>query len=264
MTDTAWRTISGRLGWFIAATFVVAMAAFALRQFHVIVPEPEFPPPDATLVDNLIRSFEHEQAHWIGDLVSSLTLAAGFVGLAILGTTLRRALDRDDAGGAVLAVIFLLGGAIGAASQVLYLGAIEVATNPGYCDCGFLAEEIISRGMARDIVNNVVFWMTDASVVLFTIGLWVFAALAPASGWVPNGLTMYARVVAVVAFLSVLWGRVAVPLLIAGRAELDFELIGGVLTLLVAGVLVPIWAAWLALSARAAAPELEETLSAGD
>lgn len=263
MSDGAWRTLSSRLGWFVAATFVVAMVIFALgRQFHIIVPENG--PPNGTLVDNLIASFEHAQAHWIGDLTSSLILAAGFVALAILGTTLRRALDRDDARGAVLAVTFLLAGTIGAASQVLFLGATEVATSPEYCDCGFLAEEIISREMARQIAENIVFWMTDASVVLSAIGLLAFAALGPASGWVPSGLTVYTRVLVVLALLSVLWGRVAVPLLLETGTELDFFLIGGLLTIVVAGVLIPIWAAWVARAARFSAEEPETAASTGD
>lgn len=264
MTDTAWHTISSRLGWVVAATFVVAMVIYALdRQFHVITPLPEFQ-SEGTFVDNLIAGFEHEKGHWLGDLTSSLILAAGFVGLAILGTTVRRALDRDDARGAVLAVAFLLAGGIGAASQLLFLGSTEVATNPEYCDCGFLAEEIISREMTHQIVMNIGFWMTDVTIVLFAIGLLAFASLAPAAVWVPDGLTVYSRILAVLAVVSVLWGRLAVPLLESGGVELDFFFIGGLITILVAGVLVPIWAAWLALSAGPASEEREETSPAGD
>jgi hypothetical protein len=264
MSDVAWRTISSRLGWFVAATFVVSMLFFASHRFHILVPEPGFPPADETFVDGLIASFEHQQAHWPEDLVSSLSLAAGFVGLALLGVTLRRAMGSEHPRGAVLAVAFLVAGTIGAASQVLYLGATEVATNPMYCDCGFLAEEIVSREMAHQIALNVGFWMTDASVVLFAIGLWAFAALAPASDWVPDGLAMYARVLAVLAILSVIWDRVAAPLLDTGGTEIDFGLIGGVITLLVAGVLVPIWAVWVARAARFTAQEPETAAPAGD
>ena len=255
MTATAWRTLSSRLGWLIAATSLVAMVIFALgRQFHVIVPLPEFVPA-ATFVDDLIASFEHQQDHWGEDLATSLILAVGFVGLATLGTTLRRALDRDDARGAVLAVAFLLAGGIGAATQVLYLGATEVATSPEYCDCGFLAEEIVSREMVHQIAVNVVFWMSDASMVLFAIGLLAFAALSRASGWVPDGLTVYARVLAVLVVLSVIWDRVAMPLLDTPDADIDYGLIGGLITIVVVGVLIPIWAVWLARSARVPAQE---------
>lgn len=262
MSD-AWRTISSRLGWFVAATFVVAMVFFASRLFHILVPLPEFRPAE-TFVDNLIASFEHQQEHWIEDLVSSLGLAAGFVGLALLGVTLRRALGSEHTRGAVLAVAFLVAGTVGAASQVLYLGATEVATNPQYCDCGFLAEEIVSREMTHQIALNVVFWLTDFAVVLFAIGLWAFAALAPVSAWVPDRLVAYTRVVAVLAALSVVWDRVAAPLLDTGQTEIDFPLIGGLITLLVAGVLVPIWAAWVARAASSTAEEPEPAALAGD
>ena len=265
MPDMAWRTISGRLGWLVAATFLVAMVIFALgRQFHITTPLPEVQPPDATFVENVIGSFEHQREHWIEDLTSSLLLAVGFVGLAILGTTLRRALDRDDARGAVLAVTLLLAGVIGAASQLLYLGATEVATNPEYCDCGFLAEEIISRQMTHDIASNIVFWMTDAATLLVAIGLLAFAALAPVSRWVPGGLAVYARGLAVLAFLSVLWGRVVAPVLLETGTDVDLFQIGGLITIVLAGLLIPIWAAWLARAARVNDVPPEEAVSTGD
>lgn len=262
MTDAAARTISSRLGWLVAATFLIAMVIYALGQFHIIVPEPAFSPAE-TYVDDLIAGFEHGQEHWIADLTSSLILAAGFVGLAILGVTLWRALDRDAAGGAVLAVTFIVAGAIGALAQVLFVGATEVANNPEYCDCGFLAEEIVSRQVAHDIALNVVFWMTDMSIVVFAVGLLAFAALAPVSGWVPGGLAVYARVLAGLAFLSVVWGRIAVPLLMENGVELDFFRIGDVIILVIAGVLVPVWAAWVARAARST-PESDEPLPADD
>ena len=258
MSDQAWRRQAARLGWLVAATFFVAMVVFALgRQFHITTPLPEVRPPDATFVENLIGSFEHQQEHWIEDLISSLLLAAGFVGLAILGTTLRRALDRDDTRGAVLAVVFVLAGAIGAAAQVLFLGATEFATSPEYCDCNFLAEEIISRDVAHQVADSVGFWMTDASTVLFAIGLLAFAALAPASGWVPGGLAVYARVLALLAFVAVLWGRIAVPLLLETGSDVDFFQIGGLITIVLAGLLIPIWAVWLARAAGSVADDAE-------
>jgi MFS family permease len=252
MSDQKWRMMTARLGWLVAATFLVAMVIFALgRQLHITTPLPGDRPPDATFVENLILSFEHQHEHWIEDLASSLLLAVGFIGLALLGATLRRALDRDDARGAVMAVTLLIAGVIGAASQLLYLGATELATNPEYCDCGFLAEEIVSRQMIHDIAMNVVFWMTDASTVLFAVGLLAFAALGLASGWVSGGLTVYARVLALLAFLSVVWGRVVVPLLLGTGTDVDFFHIAGWITVVFAGLLVPLWAAWLARAAGA-------------
>ena len=49
MSDVAWRTISSRLSWFVAATFVVGMVFFASRLFHILVPLPDFR-PDGTFV----------------------------------------------------------------------------------------------------------------------------------------------------------------------------------------------------------------------
>jgi MFS family permease len=264
MSVASWRRITSRIGWLVSATFLVAMVLYALGQFHIVVPEPGGPTGE-TFVDNLLESFAHAQAHFYPwDLTSSLLLAAGFIGLAILGATLRHDLDRDDVRGAVLAVTFLVAGTIGAAAQILFVGATEVATRPEYCDCGFLNEEIISRQMAHDIALNVVFWMTDTSIVLFAIGLLSFAALAAASEWVPGGLAAYARVLAGLVILSVVWGRVVVPLLMESGVELDYFRIGDVVLIVIAGLLVPIWAAWIALAARSSTPEPDTVLSTGD
>ena len=75
---------------------------------------------------------------------------------------------------------------------------------------------------------------------------------------------MYARVLAVLTILSVIWDRVAAPLLDTGATDLDFGLIGGVITLLVAGVLLPIWAAWVARAARSTADDPETGTLVGD
>jgi hypothetical protein len=264
MTESGWRTLSGRLGWLIALTFVAGMALFALKLFHVIVPEPEFLGPDASFVDNLIASFEHQQEHWIENIGSSLLLAVGFIGIAILGSALRQALDREDARGAVLAVTFLLAGGLGAATQVLYLGATEVTTNPEYCDCGFLAEEIVSRSMIDQVVGSVIFWMTDASTALFAIGLLAFAGLAARSGWVHEGLALSARVVAILGLLTVLWDRIVLPAVDTGATDVDYGLIAGLVTIVYAGILIPIWAIWLARAAQAPAEPTEAPISTAD
>lgn len=148
----------------------------------------------------------------------------------------------------------MVAGAVGVVSQLIYIGGTEVATNPQYCDCGFLAEEIISRGMIHDVIaspGGIVSWMTDAFVVLFAVGLLAFASVASASRAMPAGWVAFTRLLAVVGLAGVIWGRVAVPLLIqAGSYDIDYGLIGFVIVCVVAGILVPVWAAWLARSLR--------------
>ena len=78
----AWRTISSRLAWFGGD---LRRRDGVLRLPPVRHPGRYPSSPAETFVDDLLASFEHQQAHWIEDLGSSLGLAAGFVGLALLG-----------------------------------------------------------------------------------------------------------------------------------------------------------------------------------
>lgn len=252
MTDAAWRTWAARLGWLTAAAF---LAGAALVTFLMLTrPEERSFPPDATFVDHLLAEFEDAQAVWLLDLGNSLLFAVGFAAIAALGAVLRHVLGRDDPRGMVAVAAFMVAGAVGVAAQLIYIGGTEVATNPEYCDCGFLAEEIISRAMIHFTINGIVFWMVDAFVVLFGVGLLAVASVASASGTMPTSWVAFTRLLAIVGLAMVIWNRVAVPLLIqAGYDEVDYFLIGSIIIGIVAGILVPVWAAWLARSLRPSA-----------
>lgn len=250
MTDSAWRTHTSRLGWVIAVALLLGAVVYGLKVFHVIVPEPTVD-PSLTGVDRILAGFEHAREHWLEDLTSSLLFAIAFAGTAVLGLVLRHATNRDDPRGGVMAVGFVVAGTLGVAAQLIYVGAIEAATSPEYCDCGFIAEELVSREMIRIVVEAIVFWLTGGVVVMFAIGLLAFAGLAGSAGWIPTGLTVFARVVAVLGLISVVWDHAAVPLLIEAGTELDFFMLSQIITIIFAGILVPLWAAWLARAARA-------------
>ncbi|HEX9738152.1 MAG TPA: hypothetical protein VGA91_02890 [Candidatus Limnocylindria bacterium] len=246
MTDAAWRQMAARLSWVTAGTFLVASVVVLLLSFNVTAAEPTFA-PDATFVDNILASFEDQQARWIQDLGSSLLFAVGFAAIAALGATLRHVLGRDDPRTMLTTATFLLAGAIGIASQLIYIGGTEVATNPQYCDCDYLAEEVISRAMIRDVINGISFWMIDGFSVLFAVGLIAVASVSSAAGSMPAAWLAFTRLVAIAGLASVVWNRVAIPLLIqAGYQDLDYGRIGSIILFVVAGILVPVWAAWLA------------------
>ena len=261
MTDSAWRIHTSRLGWLIAVTLVLGAGIYALKIFHVIVPEPTFD-PNLTGVDVILAGFEHAQEHWLEDLTSSLLFAIAFAAIAVLGLILRHATNRDDPRGGLMTVGFVVAGILGVAAQLIYVGAIEAATSPEYCDCGFLAEELVSREMIRIVVEGIVFWLNGGVVVMFAIGLLAFAGVAGSAGWVPAGLAVYARIVAVLGLISVAWDHVAVPLLIEAAGEFDFFMLSQVITIVFAGIVVPLWAAWLARAAGAKNEVEEDALAA--
>lgn len=256
MTDTAWRTWAARLGWLTAAAFLAGAALVVFLQLNF--PEERSFPPDATFVDHLLAEFEDGRALWPVDLGQSLLFAVGFAAIAALGAVLRHVLGRDDPRGMVALVAMMVAGAVGVVAQLVYIGGTEVSTNPEYCDCGFLAEEIISRAMIHFTINEIVFWMTDAFVVLFAVGLLAVASVASAARAMPAGWVAFTRLLAVVGLAIVAWNRIAVPLLIqAGYDDIDYFLIGSVIVGIVAGILVPVWAAWLARSVKPTESEPE-------
>ena len=253
MTDADWRQWAARLSWVVAATFLAGSFLVVLLSFTV--PMGEFP-PDATFVDHILGSFEDQQARWIPDLGSSLFFAAGFTTIAALGATLRHVFGSADPRSMLATVAFLIAGAVGTTAQLVYVGGTEIATNPQYCDCGFLAEEIISRGMIRDVLGGIVSWMTDGFVVLFAVGLLAIAAVAGASGTVPFGWVRFTRLLAIVGLGVVLWNRLAIQLLVqSGFTDVDYGAIGSLIVGVVAGILVPVWAIWLARNLRLAPVE---------
>ena len=257
MTDTAWRTWAARLGWLTAATFLAGAAIVVFLQ--LTPPEERSFPPDATFVDHILAEFEDAQSAWPLDLANSLLFAVGFATIAALGAVLRHVLGRDDPRGMVAVAAFMVAGAVGVVAQLLYIGGNEVATSPQYCDCGYLAEEIVSRQMIHITLGGIIFWMIDAFTVLFAIGLLAWAAVASASRVMPAGWVAFTRLLAVVGLAVVAWNRVAVPLLIqAGFDDVDYFQIGSILIGIVAGILVPVWAAWLARSLQRTdiAPEM--------
>ena len=141
--DPAWRIHTSRLGWLIAVALLLAAVIYGLKIFHVIVPEPPFD-PNLTGVDVILAGFDHAQEHWLEDLTSSLLFAIGFAGIAVLGLVLRHATNRDDARSGMMTVAFVVAGTLGIAAQLIYLGAIEAATSPEYCDACVHAKYCIS------------------------------------------------------------------------------------------------------------------------
>jgi hypothetical protein len=249
MTETAWRTWAARLGWLTAATFLAGAALVIFLQLNS--PAERSFPPDATFVDHILAEFEDARSVWLVDLANSLLFAVGFAAIAALGAVLRHVLGRDDPRGMVAVAAFMVAGAVGVVAQLIYIGGNEVATSPQYCDCGFLAEEIISRQMIHITLGGIVFWMIDAFTVLFAVGLLAWAAVASASRRMPVGWVAFTRLLAVVGLAVVAWNRIVVPLLIeAGYDNVDYFLIGSILIGIVAGIMVPVWAAWLARSLR--------------
>ena len=111
-----------------------------------------------------------------------------------------------------------------------------VATAAQYCDCGFLEEELMSRVMTHNILNAVQTWLTNGAIIGAALGL-VVAARPGVNAGMPVGWAYLAYVIALAAVANVLlwWFQFQ---------SYPWNL---VVIAIIAAVLVPAWAIWLAM-----------------
>jgi len=126
----------------------------------------------------------------------------------------------------------------------IWLGVKPIATSPQYCECGLLAEEIVSRLMALDIVTGAQTWLVSGSQLAAAVGLVVAGRLGREAG-MPASWQWLALAAVAVALIGIV-----LPFF-------DVYPIDVVLVILVAGILVPIWAAWFGSRAREIWPRVE-------
>lgn len=196
-----------------------------------------FPVETGDFIDEILAGNEWHTARNPLDITQGALYAAGFAALGLLGLLLARLFEPGDSRGPILSGVLLFAGVLGVVAQLLWIGFKPVATSPQYCDCGFLTEEIMSRLMSFNILTGVQNSLTAGAAIAAAIGLVIVARPGVRAG-MPSGwaILSYVTAVATVVF-AVLW---------ALTYTYPFNLYSLVL---VAGVLLPAWAIWLALRA---------------
>jgi hypothetical protein len=241
------RTSGARWAWVLAASFLLGTIWLVLVTQNITVhgrPDyADFP----NLPDAIFEDFRVAREAFPQEMAYTLLFSLGFLAVAMLGPILRAILDRSGPTGTRLAVLFLVAGTIGILSQIVYLGGKEVATAPYYCDCDYLAPQLISRGAVLDALGGIQAWMTDAFTFLIAIGLLAAASLARADGW-GAGFVRASQSLAVLGLASAAWDRIGVPLLVNARVHMDYYGVSLLILAVIAGVATPIWAALLARS----------------
>jgi hypothetical protein len=230
-----WASAARVLGWVIGiGLFVGAIIRVALS-FELLGHPPE--PPTDDFVDRMLTFYTFATSQWPIEFTSFAAFAIAFAGLAMLGPVLGRLASEDDARRGLVAVAFLGLGGLGLAAQLMPIGALPFLTFPELCDCGLREHEV----MAREIVNGTIFsvqlWLTVGALLLAAPGLLLAGSLGADAGMPPawRWLSVVIAVASVV--LAVLAELQAFPF--------DQYLVG-----LTAGILVPIWAIWLARRSR--------------
>jgi hypothetical protein len=224
---TNWRNPRSLLGWVAAITLVVATLLTVVLRFN-LTGEPPLRAEGADFVDFIVTRVTFDRDRLPLDLGASLLFATAFLALAGVGSLLGPVV-RDADRGRVLAAAFVVAGVLGAAAQLIHVGAAAVASDPTICDCGYRAEEIIGRLQAMHVADGERIWLTHGAFVAGSIGFFLAAALRWGSSW---------------RFLSIAIGGM---LLLAVVVEvIGLETVPEVLVLATVGLLIPAWAVILA------------------
>jgi hypothetical protein len=218
----------------VTAFFFAAAVLLAVLSFELLGPPP---PEQEDFIEQTIDFFSWQQSLWPLEFAGTALFALGFTALGWLGVLLARLADRSDARRVLAAAAYIGVAVIGATSQLFWLGVKPIATSPHYCDCGLRQEEIMSRLMVMNVAGGVQMWMVIGAIVLAAVGVTIISGLGRDAG-MPGGWVWLSSSIAVVSLASAV-------LAVAGAYP--FDQLGVVLT---AGVLVPIWALWLAIRVR--------------
>jgi hypothetical protein len=213
------------LSWLVAVPFALAVVLRLVDQWNLVATPPTFP-DSASMVDRSLGSAEYRQAIWPIFLWSNLLFTLGFVMLAAFSAAVLGRLGRHLA---VFAGLVAVGGALGAIAGIIPIGAADAGVWQQYCDCGFKETEIVSQIWAATVANGIGDWLLRAAAV--TIAVAIVALNRDARAVLGSSLRTWGWITAL--------ALVAAPLLaVAAR----FGDVPDVITAIVAGILVPVWA----------------------
>jgi hypothetical protein len=224
------------LAWVLAITLVLATLLRLGDQLNVFAKPPDLP-ATANLVDRLLASIPYREAIWPVFLAWNLLLTVAFLVVIPLSALLLRALDGSDAR-VRAGVASLLGGAIvGAVGQLAVIGAVDVTISLPYCDCGFKETEVIAQSWAQNLIGGAGDWLTTGGLVMIALGfLWLGSVIAGRARTSTLGR------------LSSLVGLALVVGAVFTRTGW-LDPLPDVVAAVTFGLLVPIWALWLARDA---------------
>lgn len=229
---SSWRSPLQVLAWTAAIALVVAALLDIVLGFNLLS-APPVRAEGSDFIDFLEIRFAWDRDRLPLDVASAVLYSVALLAMAGVGVILGRSSFGVGERGSVLATAFLAAGILGAAAQLVYLGAAQLAADPAYCDCGYRAEEVLGRLEALTVAVNQQLLLTQAALVAAAVGFFAAARLgraAGSSGWWP--------------LLSIVVGA----MLLAGVAVemLGLELVPELIMLATVGLLIPAWAIGLA------------------
>ena len=220
------------LAWVLAISLVVATLLRLGDELNIFATPPEFPDV-ANLVDRLLGTIVYRHAIWPFFAAYNLLFGLAFLVVVPLANLLVHAIDPRDARLRSTGMVVATAGILGSVGQIARVGAVDVAVNQPYCDCGFKEQEVVSQFWAQNLFEGATDWLVTVGLILLGLALiWLGVILATRAA--RSMLRPLSYLAGVALILSGLVNRFDVPPLIGD--------VVGVLTFL---VIVPIWAWWL-------------------
>jgi hypothetical protein len=213
----------------VAILGLVATALTLVLAFNLTGAPPPFDEA-ADFPSRILVRQAFETSRWPLDLTVSLLFAGAFGAIVLLGAILSSRTGRAE-----IAALLGAGAVLGIGSELIHVGAHQVAVSIAYCDCGFKTEELISQAWSLMVADGVADWFLIGAFVLLAGGV-AYAARALARGAMPA------------AWGTVSWALAFLLVLAAVLTIVGFD--GDITSLLIAaisGIVLPIWAAWLAV-----------------
>ena len=241
MGPIPWSSATRVTALLVTAFFIAASVLQAMIIFELLGPRPV---GGVDFFDEVLAGFAWEKERWPVEGAATVLFAAGFVSLGGLGTLLAGLAERGDARRGLVRSAYLGAAGLGLASQLLWLGVKPIAANPQLCECGLRAEEIMSRLMILNVAGDTQAWLVIGALFLVAIGAVLIAPVGRRAG-MPVGWVWLALSIAILA-------PIAAVLHVLQAFEAEWIVI-----LVVAGVVVPIWALWIALRSEAIAAPVE-------
>src|SRR2546423_5616900 len=171
---------------------------------------------------------------WPIFFTENLLMGVGFMALSILGLALAAQVPEADQRRPLLGGPLVTAGVLGAAGQLVLVGSVKASIDIPYCDCGFKEQEIVSQVWALMVTQGASEWLVNGAVLLAAIGIAVAGIVF--AGRLGSRWTTFSWAIAVLVVIALLVSFI-------GRTD-DLET---ALTVLLTGILVPLWAVWLGL-----------------
>jgi hypothetical protein len=221
--------------WLVAIAFVLGTVLQLVDRLNLVATPPDL--PNANMVEGTLGRSAYFHAIWPVFLWTNLAFGIGFLAAVAFAFNIAAA---DGVGGLpTFKSLVAAGGVIGAIASIIPIGAAEAKVFVQYCDCGFKETEVVSQLWAQMVAEDIGGWFNRVASVALAVGL--VALIREAGSVIPPMLRTWTYLLVIALVLA--------PLL--AITELTDPLAEELITLAAGGVLVPVWAIWLARSVEA-------------